>query len=112
MLVAFELSMPNNNSWNGKWSGAERRYVRVLNVGATKKALAKWQAIIDRGQFTYSFGDGWCAMVTVSEVSADAARKLRKASVGFCGYDWMIDSIRYYGEIYGPANQKPSDHNP
>lgn len=28
-------------------------------------------------------------------------------SAGFCGYDWMIDSIRYDGAIYGPTQPKP-----
>jgi len=106
MNVAFELSMPSNNSWNGKWSGEGRRYVRVINVGASKKARTKWQSIIDRGYFSYAFGDGWCAAVSVREVSGTETRKLRKISAGFCGYDWMIDSIRFDGEIYGPNRKK------
>ena len=50
MLLAFELSMPGVNSWNGRWTGA-------------------------------------------------TARKLRKASAGFCGYDCMVDEIRFHGRI-------------
>ena len=105
MLIAFELSMPRNNSWNGKWSGAERRYVKVFNVGTTAKAKAKYSALCRR--FSYDFGDGWCAAVDVREVDAAEARKLRSVSAGFCGYDWMIESIRYEGDIYGPMRPKP-----
>ena len=106
MYVSFELSMPSNNSWNGKWSGEDRRYVRVLNVGTSKKARAKWQQIIDTGYFSYAFGDGWRAAVSVREVSGTEVRKLRKISAGFCGYDWIIDSIRFDGDIYGPNRKK------
>lgn len=106
MLVAFELSMPNVGSWNGKWSGADRKYVRVINVGASKKTREKYEALC--GYYHYSFGDGWAAGVTVKEVDPTQARKLRRLSAGFCGYDWMIDSIRYHGDIYGPARSKPT----
>jgi hypothetical protein len=97
MLVAFELSMPNRASWNGKWSGEERRYVRVVNVGASKKAREKYQKLV--GRHHYSFGDGWVAAVGVREVERSEAGKLRRASNGFCGYDWMIESLRMHGEI-------------
>lgn len=106
MIIAFELSMPSNNAWDGKWSGADKRYVRVFNVGAAKKARAKWQPLIARGYFRYSFGDGWVAAVSVREVDTPEAKKLRKITAGFCGYDWMIDSIRDDGEIYGPTQPK------
>ena len=33
------------------------------------------------------------------KVNAAAERSLMKMSDGFCGYDWMIDSIIKYGEI-------------
>ncbi len=106
MLIAFELSMPSNNSWNGKWSGEDDCYIRVLNAGHSKKARAKWQPIIDQGYFTYNFGDGWMAAVSVREVDRMEARKLLKISAGFCGYDWMIESIRFDGDIYGPMRKK------
>ena len=33
MIVCFELSMPNVGSWNGKWSGEDRRYIiRILGL--------------------------------------------------------------------------------
>jgi hypothetical protein len=106
MLIAFELSMPRNNSWNGRWSGQERRYVKVVNVGSSAKAIAKYKALCDK-RHSYNFGDGWVAAIDVSEVDAAEARKLRKASVGFCGYEWMIESLRRDGAIYGPTQPKP-----
>ncbi len=107
MLIAFELSMPQNNSWNGRWSGEARRYVKVFSFSATKKSAAKVEAMLARRSYSYNFGDGWCARVDVSVVDANEARKLRKVSAGFCGYDWMIESIRYDGEIYRPMRPKP-----
>lgn len=91
MLMAFELSMPGVNSWNGRWTGESKQHVKVLSVGAKCLALP--------GRYTYNFGDGWMAAVTVRTVDGATARKLRKASDGFCGYDWMIDEIRFLGRI-------------
>jgi hypothetical protein len=35
----------------------------------------------------------------VRAVDAKEARQIRKKSEGFCGYDWMIDSIKAIDEI-------------
>lgn len=94
MMLSFSLSMPRNNSWNGRWTGEDRCHVRVLNFGSSKKNTEKAKAILDKGYFTYSFGDGWVAGITVKQVSASEAASLRRRSVGFCGYDWMIESIK------------------
>lgn len=91
MLLAFELTMPGVNSWDGRWSGEQKRYIKVLKVGA--KCLAK------PGEYSYAFGDGWRASVEVRIVDGAESRKLRRISAGFCGYDWMIDEIRFEGRI-------------
>jgi len=79
------------NSWNGRWTGEGKRYIKVLRVGAC--CLAK------PGIYGYDFGDGWRASVDVREVDGKGSRKLRSLSAGFCGYDWMVDEIRTYGRI-------------
>ena len=99
MFLSFTLSMPNNNSWNGKWSGEDRFYAKVVNFGRTKKAEADAKQILDKGYFYYNFGDGWGAGISVEKVDAKKAQQIRKKSVGFCGYDWMVDDIKLYGEI-------------
>lgn len=98
MIVAFELSMPGRNSWNGKWSSEERFYVIVRNCGKRPPML---------GYYSYDFGDGWRAGVTAREVDSATARKMRKQSAGFCGYDWMVDSIVRDGDIYSKLRPKP-----
>ena len=90
--LAFELTMPRNNSANGRWSGDSKRHIRIVRVGATC-------TLKDVGSFYYDFGDGWGANVSVTEVHGQEIRKLRKVSDGFCGYDWMIDEIRFEGRI-------------
>ncbi|SRR6266702_2135995 len=105
MHVAFELSMPNNNSWNGRWSGDGNKYVRVLTVSDAKATRAKFEALI-KAQHYYNFGDGWTACVSVREVTGGEKRKLVKASKGFCGYDWMIESLRWHGKIMNDAQIK------
>ena len=94
-LIAFELSMPSNNAWNGRWTGAERRYVRVRSFRKQETATK----ILAKTHHHYDFGDGWCAAVHVRQVDVKTARRLRKASEGFCGYDWMIDQIVEHGRI-------------
>jgi hypothetical protein len=85
--LMFELSMPSNNSWNGKWSGAERKYTLAKTV-TDKKADT-----LDK-QYTHCFGDGWVACVTVRQ-----AKPRERATNKFCGYNWMIDDILYKGKI-------------
>lgn len=79
--VIFELSMPSNNSWNGKWSGEGSTYTVAKTLPAKKFDELK-------PRYTYSFGDGWVAAVRVREPSPR-----EKATNRFCGYEWMIDSI-------------------
>ena len=97
MLMSFELSMPGVASWNGKWSGEKNMYVIVRSFGKKAPKI---------GYYGYSFGDGWRAAVTVREVTSAAARKLRKDSAGFCGYDWMVDSIISHGKILNDSQRK------
>lgn len=100
MTLIFKLSMPGNNSWNGKWSGEGNLYAVVKNIGTAKKTLAKYQPILDKGYYTYHFGDGWVAGISIySSVSAAEVRSIRKRSCGFFGCEWMIDSICQHGEI-------------
>lgn len=83
----FELSMPCNNSWNGKWSGEGAAYTVARQLTDEKYAALK-------AYYTYRFGDGWVAAVSVRK-----AASREKVSNRFCGYDWMIDSILKRGAI-------------
>ena len=64
MILCFELSMPSNNAWNGKWSGDREYYAKVKSFDRSSRA----QEILDIGYFTYAFGDGWVAAIKVHEV--------------------------------------------
>lgn len=106
MLVAFELSMPQANSWNGKWSGEGRCYAIVKSyIGAKNEKRAA--ELCAKGYFHYSWEDGWGAAITVRAVDAAEARKLRSKSVGFAGYEWMVTSILNYGVILADHQVKP-----
>ena len=105
MLLAFELSMPNVGSWNGKWTGAGRPYVKVVNLGQSQKAKVKAQPILDKGYYRYDFGDGWAAGISVKAVTPREAGQLRRKSQGFCGYDWMVESIMQDGCIIPPSER-------
>lgn len=94
MIICFRLTMPSAGSWNGKWSGAGKLYARVINFGHSKKGEQQARAIADKKVFFYDFGDGWTAKVEASIIDARNATKIRNRSEGFCGYDWMLESIK------------------
>lgn len=100
MILAFTLSMPGCASWNGRWSGEGKLYAKTVQTrGRLKDETA--HAIAETGYYHYSFGDGWTAGVSVKQVDTAEARRLTKASQGFCGYDWMVDQIIRHGTITG-----------
>ena len=101
--VAFILTMPNVGSWNGKWSGESNLYAVVKKFGG-KKGAARAESL--KGDYYYNFGDGWGANVEAKPIDGVTARKMKKASKGFCGYEWMIESILEYGKILAD-HQKP-----
>ena len=98
-IVAFELTMPNNNSWNGQWSGDKDLHVKFRKLGRGKAAHDKAKEIASISPQYYNFGDGWGALVKVYIVDTKKKNELAKRSAGFCGYDWMIDSILHFGDI-------------
>jgi hypothetical protein len=108
--LIFELSMPNVGSWNGKWTGESNYYARVVNFselyGKSKKAKEKADSILAKGYFRYNFGDGWAAGIHVRKADGREAVKARKNSKGFCGYDWMVDSIMGCGEILSTRDRE------
>ena len=96
-MVAFLLSMPHVASWNNKWSGEGKIYARLRKDNEVPVDY------IDQS-FEYRWKDGWGASVEVKKVDAKEAAKIRKCSVGFYGYDWMIDSIIDHGKIITPED--------
>ncbi len=87
--------MPGSNSWNGQWSGQENKYCiarQLFGDNAVK--------IQDGQYYSYDFGDGWRAGISVQVVEGARERnKLLKGSKGFCAYDWMVNSIMRHYEI-------------
>lgn len=98
MLVSFRLTMPNRGSWNGKWSGESTMYARVEKFSKSDIIDYKINEKINK-DFYYTWDDGWSACVDVMRVDSKEAKNIRKYSKGFCGYDWMIDSILKLGYI-------------
>ncbi len=92
-MLVFTLSMPNVGSWNGQWTGSTKVYARIRNPSI------KIQNDLDEKYFLYRWDDGWTARIDCKKVTAKESNKLVKNSSGFCGYDWMIDSILKNGEI-------------
>jgi len=105
MLVSFELTMPSNSSWNSKWNGDEKKFYVVEEI--SKRWIGQqeyFNTLVAKGKddFSYDFGDGWIANIEVEIIDNDEAKKRRKLSAGFAGYEWMIRSIKTYGEIKKP----------
>jgi hypothetical protein len=94
--VIFELSFPSRNSWNGRWSGEDKKHTvsRKLSPDKEKEIAGR--------SFFYDFGDGWTACVSVRY------RNIKeKATNNFLGYNWMISSIIHRGKI--EKEQPPND---
>ncbi len=114
--LLFTLSMPNVGSWNGKWTSADKCFAikHIVNDDLAKKIMKNVQSkpiykdcfnseLIGYAppscNYLYNFGDGWCACVKVTQITAKEANKVMKKSQGFAGYDWMIYSILSNQEI-------------
>ena len=93
-MIVFELTFPNRGSWNDKWSGENDRHIIVKKDSQVPKdRIGK--------TYSYDFGDGWVASVSIIKLNGNDKeyRQLKKKNAGFCGYDWMVDSIIVYDEI-------------
>ena len=91
-MIVFELSMPNKGSWNGRWSQEGQLFVRTRPERDVPREC--WDK-----SFYHRWDDGWTACVTTTRMTAAEARKLERKTKGFCGYDWMIESIIRHGDI-------------
>lgn len=103
MILSFTLSMPNANTNN--WTGRDKLYVLVKSFGRNQEAAEQAQSILNAGYYRYNFGDGWCAGITVEQVTPKEARRLRRKSDGFCGYEWMVHSIINNGKIIASTQE-------
>jgi hypothetical protein len=105
--LIFTLSMPGVNSWNGRWTGEEKVYEIIMPIRRTKVHLAKCEKIVADGPYSYAFGDGWRASVD-ARIEHDTAkiRQARRKTAGFCGYDWMVESIYWDGFIQSNSDKR------
>lgn len=97
MILCFELSMPNCGSWNGKWSG-EKDVHAILKTARDKTEVQKFKELDGKDWF-YRWDDGWTACVSAKIIDSRKAEKIRKKNAGFCGYNWMVESILKFGDI-------------
>jgi hypothetical protein len=100
MTLAFILTMPVRKSWNGKWTGDESVHA-IVKSGRTKSFILNAAKLLVAKRFTWCFSDGWLAAVEVKEVAGKEVRELKKESVGFAGYDWMVGSLLKEGHRDG-----------
>ena len=93
-MIVFELTFPHRGSWNNKWSGDGVSHI------ITKKNSKELESLVGKS-FRYRWDDGWEACIDVSKYSSTDPeyKKLIKNNRGFCGYNWMVDSIIKSGEI-------------
>lgn len=99
--LSFELTMPNVGSWNGKWTGSDKKYYIAKSISDKffKSDIEPLLEKENKANFYYNFGDGWGANVKMEIVTAQENRVRIKNSKGFSGYDWMVKSIILTGNI-------------
>ena len=104
MFIMFRLSMPKNSVWNKKWTG-DGKFYAVVKEFLGRNEVAKAIKILKKKHYYYDFKDGWEAKVAVTQIKngLDVAT-INKASKGFCGYEWMIDSIINNQKIVLPGD--------
>lgn len=107
--IAFILSMPQVGSWNGRWSGEKDLFCRTRSF-SDRFLKSEDGKHIKEGNYYYNFGDGWSANVELKKIDKSEMSKLKKRSKGFCGYDWMIESIIRDGKIV-PPSERENDTN-
>lgn len=101
--------MPNRGSWNGRWSGENDLYAKILTLSNSKAGKARAQQILAGSPYYYRWDDGWGASIDVKVVEGKESAAIKRKSKGFCGYDWMIDNIRFYGSPYGKKIDSETD---
>ena len=94
---AFILTMPNNNSWNGKWTGDGDLHSIVRGYWKRQSDLLK--NVDKEKNHYYNFGDGWGANVEIRKINSKEKSIYLKKTCGFSGYSWMLDEIEKYGRI-------------
>lgn len=95
--LLFTLTMPNPPSWNGKWSRANEKHTRARSFLDNEFYQLPNKLV---GTHYYRWNDGWTARIDVTVTNSDRKKERHlKNSAGFCGYDWMIDSLLKCGEI-------------
>ena len=95
--LLFTLTIPKPPSWNGKWSLAHEKHTRARTFLDNEYYQLPLNII---GTHYYRWNDGWTAQIDVTVTNSDRKKERHlKNSAGFCGYDWMIDSLLKCGEI-------------
>ena len=62
-MIVFELTMPNRNSWNDRWSGDNDIHVIAVPERKVRKFL--WDK-----DYYYGWSDGWTACVSCKRMPA------------------------------------------
>lgn len=91
--------MPNRGSWNGKWTGDGELFSITKHYTDKRFEELNISKLLEKRNFYYCWDDGWGANVCVKEITPQEEKQIKKHTKGFCGYDWMIDSILKYGDI-------------
>ena len=79
MLVAFQLTMPNVGSWDGKWSGSDSLYARVRKARSKTDIEAARRAVAGK-PFHYSWTAGKPAEEAASRAREQLEALLAKAN--------------------------------
>lgn len=57
----------------------------------------------------YSWGDDWRANIEAKAVSDVECSEMLSVNVGFCGYEWMLNSIIKYDKILTASEMKEKE---
>ncbi len=64
VYLAFELSMPSNNSWNSKWTGEDKKYIITRQIDDPEAAV-----IYNHAPYWHDFQNNWIAQVDITRIT-------------------------------------------
>lgn len=95
LIFSLEMQGPTGRPWNEHGDV----YAVIRPLPRKLESVKKARELLAVGSWSYDFGDGWKAVITVRRANTKDVRKTRRETRGFNGCERMVASIILHGEI-------------
>ena len=94
--VAFQLMFLRQ--LDGSWVPADDKFLATTRQFMSQGTACKF---VEHGEYVFDMEDGRRAVITAQRINEAQRNRLVRESDGFCGCEWMVDSIVKHGKIIG-----------